>query len=200
MVKWETHDFQKVRKQFVSVRVRLAVENGWPAVQYNVLPTRAADIGFLFSKIAPRFESLMAWSLIMANTLSLLLLSFQWPRDIFRFLWTHNTDNRKSIMFKKVVGGSSPFLGQKAFLSLILWGFLTFLASYVRDLSSLFCDVQLPLFWVTLVTNGMGWKKSVKGKKREKNVVLKDTFDTFFYSTRRLYSIQPLRHLFLMVL
>lgn len=27
MVKWETHDFQKVRKQFVSVRVRLAVEN-----------------------------------------------------------------------------------------------------------------------------------------------------------------------------
>jgi hypothetical protein len=27
MVKWETHDFQKVRKQFVSVRVRLAVKN-----------------------------------------------------------------------------------------------------------------------------------------------------------------------------
>ena len=27
MVKWETHDFQKVRKQFVSVRVRLAVDN-----------------------------------------------------------------------------------------------------------------------------------------------------------------------------
>ena len=26
MVKWETHDFQKVRKQFVSVRVRLAVK------------------------------------------------------------------------------------------------------------------------------------------------------------------------------
>ncbi len=61
MVKWETHDFQKVRKQFVSVRVRLAVKNLF--LSKSTTETLAGKAKTLTRRSLPQIEAIQQnWS------------------------------------------------------------------------------------------------------------------------------------------